>query len=190
VAITDADRPYRRLPGESAQAFAAFTVYAELGADRSLDAVARKLDKSRSLLGRWAARWDWVARARAWDDHRVKVERAAADTVAADRAAERERRRQEAEDGLWERAKRLAAKADEMLEAPLYSERTSKDGQAVIIEPAKWTLQTAAIFLKLAAELEAASLQLSPPEDDGFDPFRASPEECREYLERKGIKAT
>jgi hypothetical protein len=60
----DASQP---LTGESAKAFAAFCVYRDLGAQRSLAAVGRSLAKSTTLVARWSSQWSWVERVAAWD---------------------------------------------------------------------------------------------------------------------------
>jgi hypothetical protein len=52
---------------ESAQAYQAACAYFSMGADRSLDAVAQKYNKSISLMGRWSAQHDWTSRAREYD---------------------------------------------------------------------------------------------------------------------------
>jgi hypothetical protein len=59
--------PWDKLPGESAQSFEAFTVYRDLGAERSLKKVAQQLGKSGTLIDRWSARDAWVVRVDAWD---------------------------------------------------------------------------------------------------------------------------
>ena len=61
-------KPWERQEGESAKAFEAFNVYLEMGADRSVRAVGQKLDKSRTLIGKWSATYGWVERAAAYDD--------------------------------------------------------------------------------------------------------------------------
>src|SRR5712691_12687320 len=73
-------------PGESAQAFAAFVEYRDLGPERSIDAVVQKLDKSRTLIGRWSGRWRWVKRARAYDAHLDEIRRKAHESAIANKA--------------------------------------------------------------------------------------------------------
>ena len=63
------EQPWERQKGESAQAFEAFFLYLELGADRSLRAVAQECSKSISLIRRWSSAYHWVERCRAWDNH-------------------------------------------------------------------------------------------------------------------------
>lgn len=76
-------RVYERLPDESSKAYAAFTVYRDLGESRTIEKVQQKLSKStgyqRQLL-EWSATYSWVDRATAYDDYieaqaRKRVER-------------------------------------------------------------------------------------------------------------------
>jgi hypothetical protein len=62
-----------RLPSESAKAYAALVVYAEMGAERSTAKVAQKLGKSIALMNRWSSQHRWVERARAYDAHLAEL---------------------------------------------------------------------------------------------------------------------
>lgn len=61
------DNPLERLSGESAQAHEAFTLYVNMGADRSTAKVAQRLSKSKTLINRWSGHHKWQERVRAYD---------------------------------------------------------------------------------------------------------------------------
>src|SRR5947209_9333731 len=67
----------RRSPGESRKAFAAFSLYLDLGPARSYQRVAQELSVSLSLIKRWGRRWGWQERAAAWDEHLAEKKRQA-----------------------------------------------------------------------------------------------------------------
>lgn len=64
----DDTKPWERQEGEGVKAFEAFSIYLDLGEERSIRAVAQKLAKSRQLISRWSATYNWVERVAAWDD--------------------------------------------------------------------------------------------------------------------------
>ena len=66
--------PWERLEGEGVKAYEAFSVYLELGEERSIRAVAKQLNKSTTLIGRWSRTYQWVERTAAYD---VDVQRKA-----------------------------------------------------------------------------------------------------------------
>lgn len=66
---------------ESDAAFAAFTLYRQLGGERSQAAVAEQLSLSEAQVAEWSTGHGWVARAKAWDaqeSERAELEREAA----------------------------------------------------------------------------------------------------------------
>lgn len=54
---------------ETSPAFEAFTIYRDMGTDRTLAKVAKGLGKSGTLIEGWSARWNWDARVKAFDAH-------------------------------------------------------------------------------------------------------------------------
>ena len=77
---TDGDAPaaWERQPGEGARPFATFVVYRDqLPGERSLRGLAKQVDKSLTLVGRWSAQWRWVERVGVWDAHQDRLRRAA-----------------------------------------------------------------------------------------------------------------
>jgi hypothetical protein len=59
--------PWNRQPGETSKAYEAFSLYRDLGSERSTRRVSEQLAKSETLIKRWSGKYDWVARAGAWD---------------------------------------------------------------------------------------------------------------------------
>lgn len=62
------EQPWERQKDESSKAFEGFTVYRDMGAERSLAKAGRSLGKSKTLLEKWSSQWNWVERARAYDN--------------------------------------------------------------------------------------------------------------------------
>lgn len=79
--------PWERFPKESAPAFEAFATYRDMGADRTVRAVAATLHKSLQLMGRWSSRWEWVERAHAWDTELDRIATETSKRFVADQAA-------------------------------------------------------------------------------------------------------
>lgn len=134
--------------GESMAAYQAFAEYRDMGLDRSQEAVAAKLSKSRQLLGRWASKWSWVARARDYDAHMADIEQKAREkalTKKAENWAEKE----------LQMARLLYEKAEAMLKFPLAQQR-SQDGKT-IVEPARWGMRDAGAIADTAVKLARLS---------------------------------
>lgn len=65
---------WERKKGESSEAYAAFKLYYQLGAKRSCTRVVQRLNKSRALITGWCGKWNWVERARAYDNELARQE--------------------------------------------------------------------------------------------------------------------
>jgi hypothetical protein len=92
---------FEQLPKESAKAFAAFSLYLNLGAERSTRAVGKQLGKSEGLMERWAAKFDWRSRVAAHAAHLAVVERGAIEATARGKAAEWEKRETQLRETEW-----------------------------------------------------------------------------------------
>jgi hypothetical protein len=94
--------PFEQQPRESTKAFAAFSLYLNLGPQRSLEAVGRKLGKSKVTMEKWSTKFGWVSRVQAFAAHMAVVEREAAEAIARASAAEWGKRQQEVRHTEWE----------------------------------------------------------------------------------------
>jgi hypothetical protein len=92
---------FGQLESESAKAFAAFSVYLSLGEERSLDCVARKIGKSKTLMERWSTRHGWVSRADAHDRNLVTVQAEAQTALLRHKAVEWGKRQQDLREEEW-----------------------------------------------------------------------------------------
>ena len=70
---TDVLRPWDQQEGESARAFAAFSVYFTLGPARSLAKTSQNHTKTIPTLKEWSVKHDWVRRAAAYDAHQARL---------------------------------------------------------------------------------------------------------------------
>lgn len=82
------ERLFDQLPREGGKAYAAFKAYLDMGPERSLAQVGRKLGKSKALMERWSRRYDWPGRVQAYGNYLAEVERMAIERVAVEKAVE------------------------------------------------------------------------------------------------------
>src|SRR5215204_1885271 len=108
---------FEQKPTESAKAFAAFSVYLSMGAERSLAAVGRKLGKSVGLIERWSRKFDWSGRVQAHGSHMAVVEREASEVMARSKAAEWLKRSERVREREWEMHERCISAAEKALKA-------------------------------------------------------------------------
>jgi hypothetical protein len=92
---------FEQQPKESAKAFAAFSLYLNMGPERSLGKVARRLDKSVTMLGRWSVKFDWPGRVQAQAAYLATVEREAVDAGVRSKAAGWLKRQADHRDEEW-----------------------------------------------------------------------------------------
>lgn len=138
-------KPWEPQKGESMPAYQAFAEYRDMGLDRSQEAVAAKLSKSRQLLGRWASRWSWVARSRDYDAHMAEIEQRGREKALTKKAEDWATKELEMAALLYDKAK-------SMLAFPL-AKQVTKDGQTVVM-PADWRMRDAAAIAEAGVKME------------------------------------
>lgn len=93
--------PFEQQERESDKAFAAFSLYLSMGPKRSFAAVTKKLQKSDTVIKRWAAKFDWTERVKAHGAHMAVAEREAAEAMARAKGVDWVRRQEEHREDEW-----------------------------------------------------------------------------------------
>jgi hypothetical protein len=186
-------RIFDRDPNESTKAFEAWSIYRELGAQRSLKKTAELYYGSTSnvrQLQRWSSRFNWVARARASDVEREMLRRSAVEEYLASQAEDHAEREGRIAEILLTVREEAAKQALSIVRWPLSEQRIlqeDEDGNeiTVIVTPAKWSKNTAIGLARLAA---GAVPSLAPVREDsdeadaGWDLSALSEEEIQTFL--------
>ena len=92
---------FEQQPTETGKAFGAFSLYLNMGPERSLEGVRVKCGKSSRLIQRWSSRWKWTERVEAHTAYLATVEREAVEVVARGKAAEWAKRQQALLEEEW-----------------------------------------------------------------------------------------
>jgi hypothetical protein len=150
-----------QLPNETAKAYAAFLVYAEMGPERSVKAVSQKTSKSIPLLKRWSRKHKWVKRVTEWDQAAEKRRHEAEEKAMHAEAAEWARRQRKVREKDYQTAQALREKAAEMLKYPIAEKRVSKDGKVTTIKAGRWSMADVIRGLQVASQLERLSCGLA-----------------------------
>jgi hypothetical protein len=70
-------KSYEQHSKEGPEAYHAFTIYRDMGVERSTAKVGQKLGKSKALMDRWSSKNQWVERVAAYDVDQDRVRQAA-----------------------------------------------------------------------------------------------------------------
>lgn len=150
-----------RLENERAERYQARTLYTTMGPDRNLRAVAQKLDKSLTIVGRWSTEDDWPRLAAAYDQMLGNLAaRDAAETYRADLEAHR-KKAMDAGRSLFQVAGQLLQQVNTALVNPRRIK--GEDGKVYAlhgIDLNSNSLAVAARALTAALDLEAHALQI------------------------------
>lgn len=169
-------RAWKSEPKESSKAFAAFEVYRDLGPSRSLREAARIFygeDKEHHLsqLKKWSRKFDWVERARSFDDWLTMHRQSAVEEHLAARAEDHGRREAALMDRALSIREQALSQVEKMLDWPLSTQRVvAQDdaGEQVTYQffPAGWSKATAVSLYKMAVADSPAELPDEPVELD------------------------
>jgi hypothetical protein len=116
-------RVFEQQPRESAKAFEAFSLYLNMGPERSLAAVGQKLGKSKALLERWSAKFDWPGRVQAQAAYLAGVEREATEALVRGKSAEWLKRQQDLREAEWEMHEKCIGAAKKAFDAFMSREK-------------------------------------------------------------------
>lgn len=122
---------WERQPGEGPKPWEAFVLYRDMP-DRALRKVAKQLNKSLTIIGRWSSEWNWTERVAAWDNEKDRIARKAHT------------------DEIAKMRKRHAKLAADMLEKSAAALKSMK--------PERMKPQDVARMVDIAAKLEKLSL--------------------------------
>jgi hypothetical protein len=188
-------RAFEPQPKESSKAFTAFKIYRDLGAERSLVKACESYYGTRSNLAQikvWSRKFDWVDRARAYDDWLTLHAQAAIEEFQQTKAAEFAERQMALREKLLSNAEAAADQAAKMLAWPLSEQRVLREGDedgeiTYIFMPAGWNKGTARAYQDMAAGAVIGSWTTARP-DEGereteYDFSSWSEDELQTYLE-------
>ena len=115
--------PFEQQERESEKAFAAFSIYLGLGPQRSLEATATKLGKSKRMMAKWCKRHAWVARVQAQSEYLAGIEREATVGLVRGKAHEWLARQQQLRQAEWDMHEKCIAAARRGLAAFMEREK-------------------------------------------------------------------
>jgi hypothetical protein len=98
---------WQRLPHESANAYAAFTTYLELGPDATLPQVAEKVGRTLEAIRHLSSRYNWLERAASWRQHFAIISMAAVERAAEKQAQLWSLRQELFQELQWEATQQL-----------------------------------------------------------------------------------
>jgi len=91
---------WERQDKETSKAYKAFCEYRDLGLDRSLSKLTQELDVSKTHLGNWSSKYDWVNRVQAFDDYIESRVRDSNETAIVEMRSRHAKQSQELQDAL------------------------------------------------------------------------------------------
>lgn len=176
---------WERQIGEGARAYDVFLIYASLGAKRSAGAVADECaiqghPLKVATISKLSCRFFWPNRAKAYDEHLLKIQWRAIENTVKDKAIVWAERNEEYREAGMSISHALLSKAMEMLQAPLYetqyddTEEVDINGTIVVVpvkvtkKPVRWNYAQAVALTDLADKIKRLTLE-QPTSRNVFD---------------------
>jgi len=187
-------RAFEREPKETNKAYGAFCIYRDLGPERSLAKAAETYygsSKNLAQIGLWSRKFDWVERARAFDDWLLMRDRVVIEEFQNSKAAKFAERQMALREKLLANAEKAADQAAKMLDWPLTEQRMIREGDngeeiTMFFLPAGWNKQTAQTMHNIAASAVAgtwSAKQIEEGEVEEYDFEDLTEEEVMAYIE-------
>lgn len=194
---------WERREAESDDAFAAFVIYRDLGRKRSVEQVRKRLatkpqgkQKKGSKgatkkaipghLSAWSARFEWVARAAAYDDHMDAAELAARQKAREAEAAKWEARRLAQREREWTLGEKLQQKAEQLVAQEL--EARASDSAKLAETGSKLARLSAGMetdHQKVTGSISVMEINLSDKDDEQLRAYLGSLAEIAAKLAAK-----
>lgn len=159
-------------PGESAKAYEWANAYFSMGAERSLLKLSQQSAESMpkspsiSLLKRWSAKWNWVERAKAFDQHCFDQREREMQKARAEQAQRWIERDEDLREEFYQVGKEIVTKARRMISdfpEREVSKKTSEDGKTIhITVRPKHSLSGLAQLISVGAELQRLAVGINP----------------------------
>lgn len=161
-------QPWHMRSGETFRTFALFNQYLEMGDERSLGKVAEESGRRYQLIAILSSKFTWRERAIAYDAHLAQKQIEAIEHQLEKDAITHAKRKRIYIEREHTVAGKLLAKAEEMLDAPLYETKVDKieiiNGQEVVthytIKPVRWNYNTAAQMVRISADIHRLHFEM------------------------------
>lgn len=116
------NRIWERQRGETDKAFIGWTIYQTVREENlgGLKVVADQLQTSYQNVYKWAAKWDWVERYRAYENHMLLIKEREQQTALRSNAREWAKRRIDVRESGFKVGHRMIARAQELLDLPVH----------------------------------------------------------------------
>ncbi len=162
-------RVFEQQPSETGKAYRAFAIYRDLGHGRTLDKAAavyygwhqESTKRAPGTFKRWSARFDWPARARAFDDWVEMIRRQGIEDHLRESGPELMRRQEALQEQVLRTKEKLLPQLKEMVEWPLYEDvvehvETYPDGhtktEVIRRTPARWSFDSLSRAIRVLDE--------------------------------------